>query len=692
MRSESNSAQPDYHRRALAGVLFLGGMIGITDFLWLDGFPPRSQLAFGVGWILLALVPYLAWTRHIRSTMLMAIFAASTVFLGNFFLYGSAYYLAAGFSVPLAAAMFMRSVDALATLIGYCLAGVLIGTSINTGIWTPPFELNYKFQLVINGLLIIAAMSLTTIWRERQLAAAKRQELEQKERLETIFLNGYGLMVEADHRQIIRSVTGQLLADLGYSRDDLVGRHQATLLAPSQRQLFDVAQAGTAQADPRAQDPIRHDEEVRILNSQGQERWVRLSGGTIGFGADRKWVLAMQDIHEAVTQRNRVFEIARLESLGEVCGGLAHDFNNLLTVIGINAEFIEDDRIRSEIISARDQAVDLTAGLLTFARKQEFREHDIDLRDFLTNIQPLVERIAGPKIHCRWDITDESHCIRIDPAQLQQVIINLVTNSMHAMPDGGKLKIQCEQSVVLPDHVCDQQRRPESGFAVLTITDDGTGMDEETRSRSVEPFFTTKPRGKGTGLGLATAHGAVRSAGGFLYVDSKPDKGTSVSIYLPLIKESQPTPWVSDFPASTEAFCADCSLLIVEDRAEVCTTLETLLGSYGFQVFSKRDAESAMTFLENSSVDLVISDVMLPGASGVDLAGWILDSFRNIPIILISGHQNQDLAIVEQFPDSLRFIPKPFSTSKLLGAIRQLTSAKIESPSFDLRRAPSTRE
>ena len=649
-------------------VLFLGGLIGLTDFLWLEGFPIRSQLAFGTGCTLLLLIPYLAWTRHVRSTMVIAIMAASSVFLGNFFLYGSAYYLAAGFCVPLCAALFMRSLDAFVTLMAYMLVGIGVGVAINVGWWVPPYELDYKFQLVINGLLIIAAMSLTTIWRERELAAAKTRAQAQQDRLETIFRNGYGLMIEANHRQQIQFATGRLLNDLGYADWELVGRNQWALLNPADRENL-------SEAIRRASEPIHFDREVRMRDASGRERWVRISGGTFGAGSSLKWISAIQDIQEMVSQRNRVFEVSRLESLGEVCGGLAHDFNNLLTVIGINAEFIDDPRIRGEIVKARDQAMDLTAGLLTFARKQDFREQDVELIQFLENMQPLIERVAGARVCCCWQMAAEPVMVRIDPSQLQQVVINLVTNSLHAMPDGGRLTIACDATEAPPDYVLERNVCTDSKLAMVTISDNGIGMDEETKTRAVEPFFTTKPRGKGTGLGLATAHGAIRSAGGLLHVESAEGQGTSVSIFLPVVGEGSDS---QEFkvPELAAEYVASSRVMIVEDREEVRSTLSQLLDSFGYRVLACGSAENALEVFADHEFDLIVSDVALPGMGGVELAERLLGFEPELKIVLISGYPNHDLSIVDSHPDAVRYLPKPFSATDLLKAINQLLAVR----------------
>ncbi len=655
----------DYHHRAILGVLMLGGLIGVTDFLWLKGFPVRSQLAFGVGVVLLLLVPFLHFTKLVRATMIMGILAASCVFLGNFFLYGSAYYLAAGFAVPLAAAMFLKASDAIIALLAYCSVGVIVGTCIDLGYWTPPFGLDYKFQLVINGLLIIAAMSITTIWREKILASLKNDERRQNKLLDTIFQNGYGLMLEADENEIITKATGQLVADLGYQEKDLIGRHQLEFVCPKDRRLlFERTQ--------KVDGEFKYDQEVRIVGADSKYRWVRLSGGTVAIGPKKCWIVGVQDIEEAVVHRNRILEVSRLESLGELCGGLAHDFNNLLTVIGINAEFITDPHIRGEIQKAQNQAADLTASLLTFARKQEFRDQRIDLVSFLTELKPFIEKLAGPNVECECQMECSRAIVKIDPSQLQQVIINLVTNALHSMPSGGRLVVSCAKTNVPPDFVLDQAVASTLSYTVLKVCDDGLGMSEETKSRAVEPFFTTKARGKGTGLGLATVHGAIRGAGGSLNIRSQLGVGTEISIYLPEAFNQQSNSDAEPKSPYPKSFKGGFAILVIEDRIEVRRTLQMLLETAGYLVHIAEDAETATKMLKLISVDLVISDVVLPGESGVDFMKRLLQRDPDCRGILISGHQSQDLKFVEDYPNSIQYLPKPFSSKELLSLTKQM--------------------
>lgn len=651
-----NLDQQEDRSRALTCVLWLGGLIGITDCLWLEGFPLHSVLAFVAGCVLLLLVLFLRFTKSVRLTMLLAILATSVVFLGNFFIYGATYYLVAGFAIPLSAAMFLGTRDAIFALLFYVAFGTIVGAAIHVGIWEPPLVLASKFQLVINGLLIIVAMSLTTIWRERLLKISKQREQRQKNRLSALVRGCYGLLYETDVDGKIIFVTGGLIEDLGFESNDLIGQQHLELFHESDLHLLPCS----GQFDPES----GYDIEVRMLAADGRDKWVRISAVSVQEHGASRWINAVQDIHETVLQRKKVFEIARLESLGELSAGLAHDFNNLLTVIGINAEFIPDENIRDEILSAQKQAVDLTAGLLTFARRQETRTQNVDVGDFLMEMRPMVEKLAGIYIECEWSTVRSAATVNVDPHQMQQVIINLVTNAVHAMPDGGRLHVSCTTTDVPPDFVFDNKKNGSRSFAVLSVSDTGGGMSEETKRRAVEPFFTTKPRGQGTGLGLATAHGAVQAAGGVLRIDSELDIGTTISIYLPSA-EVLASLSDGDEVLDAEEFSNLC-VLVVEDREEVRTTLKKLLNASGFSVAVAGNAEEALLMVEEQAFDLIVSDIELPEMNGIDFGKELLHSGYPGKLLLISGYQDCDLEIVPQYPDTVRFLAKPFSSHAFL--------------------------
>ena len=665
-----NETSTYYRERALSGVLILGGLVGITDPLLHShhGVQPRALIGAGVGTVFLMLVLILRWTKAIRLVMYVAIAAAAVVFLGNFALYGHTYFFAAGFALPLAAAMFMSTREALWVLALYCAVSLVLGILIQSNLLVPPFaQLDREsvvLQNTINGVLIIIAITIPTVWKERLFADASLRERKQQRRLEAVFENGYGALIEANQQGRIEYAAGNLLEILGYSREAMLGQRILGFLSRDDRHqlLESMRQRGSS---------FTFDREVRVFDRSGNRRWVRLSGGgSSDSQPGRNWICAIQDVQEQVSQRERVFELSRLESLGNLCGGLAHDFNNLLTVIAFQSEQISDPEVKREIQSAQRCAAELTTGLLTFARKQEYQEVALDLRSFLSDFRKLAEHMLPGNIQLQWEISDAPLTIKMDPAQLQQVLINLLTNAQHATAGGGQLKVETYSH----RQKRDSSASTPSPWAYLVVSDNGTGMTEETRERALEPFFTTKPRGKGTGLGLATVHGAVTRAGGRVMIDSQVGVGTRITIRFPLIDpmHHDAHPRRIEIPHTKHLSKNKPTVFVVEDREDVARNIRMILERAGFNVTVAGDAESAWEALSQRTVDLLVADIVLPGLSGIDLVSQVFERDDEIRAILISGHHQEDLSVVSRYPNRMRFFPKPFSSDQFLLAVNQL--------------------
>lgn len=540
-----------YKLRALECLIVIGGTIAVLDSLVATHQPARALLTFVSGLSTLTIAIYLRRTSNLQVAMYAVSIATAAVFLGDFLLFCDPYYFAIGFSVPIGAALFMKTRDACYVLVSYGVLGLLIGSLVHFQLVRPVYESGQVIEQTVAALAIIVALAGPVMWKERLL-----------------------------------------------------------------------------------------------LNAMEQER----------------------------AHRQQVFELSRLESLGSVCGGIAHDFNNLLTVIGIHGESIRDPGERESFLEAQRQAADLTAGLLTFARKRTFRESHVSLADFLTDSRPLIERLVPANIHCRWNVDCGDAIVRVDPSQLQQVLINLVTNSIHSMPDGGSVSIEATSDAKA------QVNNDGKGFARLTISDTGSGMDSETKSRATEPFFTTKPRGIGTGLGLATVQGAVKNAGGHIEIQSELGKGTEISIALPLQGAEPSILHDSNFDGTPE-FQRRSSrrVILVEDREALAKALALMLTKAGHTVDTFGDAESAWRAFEaGANPDAIVSDVVLPGQSGVDLVKKVMSKQPFIKVVLMSGHQKTELSIVSENPGSIRFLPKPFKTEELLNAISELTCRSHE--------------
>jgi PAS domain S-box-containing protein len=399
----------------------------------------------------------------------------------------------------------------------------------------------------------------------------------------------------------------------------------------------------------------------------------------------RSMELTLRDVterHNAESERRsleaELNEARKLESVGRLAGGIAHDFNNLLTVIHANSELLMDrgdsgdlrERLR-EMRDAAEYGATLTRQLLAFASRQVLEPEWIDINQEIRNISPLLARLAGADVAIHMELSPELGSIRADPSQLQQVIINLVTNARDALPGGGQIHIETSRARDGEPSGRPAQVEDSVGWVRLEVRDTGVGMDEETLAQAFEPFFSRKASGRGTGLGLASVYGIVRQSEGHVDVSSRVGHGTTFSIYLPeharrpAQAEKPPQPLPSE--ASSE------TVLLVEDDGSVRHVLKRMLEHAGYRVVSAACAEEATVALgaEPCSVDLLLTDVVMPGLSGPGLAEQLSRVQPDLKVVFMSGHTEDEAISEEVRQRGALFLAKPPSRSELLAKLRQ---------------------
>lgn len=361
----------------------------------------------------------------------------------------------------------------------------------------------------------------------------------------------------------------------------------------------------------------------------------------------------------------------KIEAVGRLAGGIAHDFNNLLTVIsassqllgdelGEHSQFAEDVEI---INSAADRAAELTGQLLAFSRDQILRARVVDVRKLIGNLSALLSRVLGETIAMEVEVGDEPLPVYVDPSQFEQVLVNLAVNARDAMPTGGKLTF-----VTGLDASRENVR--------IEVADSGHGMDEATRERIFDPFFTSKPVGQGTGLGLAMAYGFIHQSGGTIEVESSPGEGTTFTLLLPLTSEEAETPAAIE-PVEDSA-AEHVRVLVVEDNPQVARIVQRILERSGSQAELVADVASARELLHSTEhdFDILVSDLILPGESGRSIIEWVRQNRPDVGIIAMSGY-SQDSAEIGQFlrPD-LEFLQKPFTPDELLETLHRVLAAR----------------
>jgi PAS domain S-box-containing protein len=378
--------------------------------------------------------------------------------------------------------------------------------------------------------------------------------------------------------------------------------------------------------------------------------------------------------------RNELMQAQKMESIGRLAGGIAHDFNNLLTAIMGHTELSmrglpQENELCSHlgtIMQAARSAAELTGQLLAFSRKQIIDPRIVDLNQIIGHMHKILVRLIGENIDLRLNTQSHVHAVRVDVAQIQQIIINLAVNARDAMPEGGLLTLETA-NVIIDEAFCRQHNYPTPGnHVMLSVSDTGTGMSDEVKAHLFEPFFTTKETGKGTGLGLATVYGAVQQNHGAIHIYSEEGHGTVFRIYFPSVAEAAMD--FSTINASKEMPTGCETVLLVEDNPMVLDFSRSVLEMLGYHVIAARSGEEASrTFNEmRGGIDLLMTDVILPGMNGQALAEGLLQSRPDLKILFNSGYTENAIVSHGVLNRGLNFIGKPFSAFELSRKIRQV--------------------
>lgn len=433
-------------------------------------------------------------------------------------------------------------------------------------------------------------------------------------------------------------------------------------------------------------------------NPYNLETWYTTKGGRkifIRASAEAKWedgrirriMGTFQDITESKEAEIRQHELMeqlrqaqKLDSIGQLAGGVAHDFNNVLTVIlGYSEEIMnnlhDQDPLRQdiqEIINAGQRASSLTRQLLTFSRKQVIKPELINLNDTITNLSKMLMRLIGEDVDFILNLGDDVPSIMADIGQIEQVIMNLVINAREAMQMGGRLTISTFKYEAEPEFRKHHRMIAGNTFAVLKVEDTGCGMDKSTLEHIYEPFFTTKAKGHGTGLGLPTVYGIVRQASGHINVDSAPGKGATFVIMLPAANDELQTeqkPEVQIIPEGNKEL-----VLIVEDDPSISDLSGKMIQKMGYRVMLAESADKAIVMIEDEGLrpELVISDVVMPGLSGLELAAIIRYKHPDMKVILMSGYTEQVIMKHGEMDPNIPFLHKPFTRQELQDRITQV--------------------
>jgi PAS domain S-box-containing protein len=416
--------------------------------------------------------------------------------------------------------------------------------------------------------------------------------------------------------------------------------------------------------------------EYRLLHPDGSIVWIQELGKVEKDASGRRATFdgTLQDITERRALEEQLQQAQKMEAIGQLTGGIAHDFNNLLAIILGNLDLLNEQKelafsMRRKIetaIKAGMRAADLTHRLLAFARRQALMPKLTEINELIRSMVPLLQRPLGPKITAAFMLDPNTWAAEIDQSQLEMALLNLTLNARDAMPEGGSLTISTGNATAEQKQALAGSGQLAGDYVVISVTDTGVGMPEQVKARAFDPFFTTKGIGKGTGLGLSMVYGFVKQSGGHVQIESRVGEGTTVALYLARAAAASPAGEpIDDRPVSSGH---QEIVLLVEDEADVRVLAEAYLESFGYTVISAADSATAMAALmANPRIDLLLSDIILPGAmDGIAIAAHVRATRPEIKIVYMSGYAPDP----EMLLPETELIKKPFLRADLSRVVR----------------------
>ncbi len=502
---------------------------------------------------------------------------------------------------------------------------------------------------------------------------------------------------ERQYRRLIEALhEGILITDHG-GRIVYTNTHIATMLdyTPGEMQgkcLLSLVAEGSAGAEGQdAAGRIRDAEgpfELELVKKNGSRIWAMVHASPIiEQQVYQGAIYGVLDITEHKQLAEQLNHSLKMEAIGRLAGGIAHDFNNLLTIIiGCSDILLFDQNlsaaIRDNIYAIKDagaRAASLVGQLLAFSRKQVLQTSVVNLNQLIGDLEKMLRRLIGENIALTAERALETGSIRVDPGQLELVIMNLVINACQAMPEGGRITIETT-GMDMDESRCREHRGMKPGrYALLAVSDTGHGMDEATRDHIFEPFYTTKEQGKGTGLGLSTAYGIVKQSGGYIYAESEPGSGTTMKIFLPSVEEQELGAEEEGYSEQIKSIAGSETILIAEDEDGLRSMIGHFFERAGYKIIEARNGAEALKSigdLDCKEIDLLITDIVMPDVSGVQLARQLLGRNEKLRVLFISGYDSKYVSKADLSDPRISLVPKPFSLWTLGKKAREVLESK----------------
>ncbi|MCC6931510.1 MAG: PAS domain S-box protein [Gemmatimonadaceae bacterium] len=492
----------------------------------------------------------------------------------------------------------------------------------------------------------------------------------------TIIESAYELVLILERDGRVRYASPSLVTLVGLQPTDVLGRNPIARIHPDDQESVREAFRQVVRepwAMQRMQYRSRHaDGSWRVLTTSARN--LLDDPSVRGVVATSRDVTALEELQAHLHQSQRI------EAVGRLAGGVAHDFNNLLTVIRGNAQLMyasgglsnDQQEELEEISQAAERASSLTRQLLAFSQQQVLQPRTLDLNEVVRSVHKLLDRLVGDAVTLELREGEALGAVTADPAQVEQVLLNLVVNARDAMPSGGHLVIETANLLADEAFARAHPPMPTGDYVQLTVKDTGIGMDALTQSRAFEPFFTTKAMGQGRGMGLSTVYGVVKQSGGFIWVDSAPGAGATFSIYLP--RTAMAGRAVTTRAAAKEARHGSETILVAEDEHLVRTMTRRTLERAGYSVYEAANGAEALTIARElgERLDLVITDIVMPVMGGRELAAALAQERPSLTILFMSGYTHERDAHLSAGGGISHFLHKPFTLEELRGRVRLL--------------------